>query len=301
MTPDRPPTHAVVPSAAELGFRSELIFHRADGEVIDLRAEHGCRLIRTPGNPTYYWGNYLLFDRAPRAGDAQRWEPLFERLIERRQPLSTHRAFGWIEDAAGEIGDFLAAGYTRNDAAVMQTARVPVVPSPTLIAQLRPLALDGEDAEREWSALINLSVATRDPRHDELGYREFARLSVARWRALAEARQGHWFGAFVDDAAGPRLVAALGLYVEAGRQDGERLARFQSVMTDTAYRRRGLCRALIAAATQHVRDAFAADRFIIVAAAGEMPEQLYASVGFFTAGMQRGVQRMSAPGPSEGD
>ena len=52
-------------SAAALGFRSELIFHRADGEVIDCRAEHGCRVIRTPSNPTYYWGNYLLFERAP--------------------------------------------------------------------------------------------------------------------------------------------------------------------------------------------------------------------------------------------
>ena len=29
-----------------------------------------------------------------------------------------------------------------------------------------------------------------------------------------------------------------------------------------------------------------------VAAAGEMPEQLYASVGFAAAGLQRGVQRM---------
>jgi predicted GNAT family N-acyltransferase len=64
-------------------------------------------------------------------------------------------------------------------------------------------------------------------------------------------------------------------------------------MTDAAYRRRGLCRALIAAATRHVRETLAADRFIIVAAAGEMPEQLYANVGFIAAGRQRGVQRTS--------
>jgi hypothetical protein len=42
-----------------------------------------------------------------------------------------------------------------------------------------------------------------------------------------------------------------------------------------------------------VRETLAADRFIIVAAAGEMPEQLYASVGFVAAGRQRGVQRTS--------
>jgi GNAT superfamily N-acetyltransferase len=281
-------------SGAALGFRSELIFHRADGEVIDLRAEHGCRLIRTPSNPTFYWGNFLLFEQAPRAGDAPRWEQLFERLIEQRQPQSTHRAFGWLEDVPGEVDDFLAAGYRRNDTVVMQMTRLPVAPAPTLATELRPLALEGKDAEREWEALLDLSVATRDPEHGEVGYREFARLSVGRWRALAEAGQGGWFGAFVEDAAGASaLVAALGLYAEVEPEDGERLARFQSVMTDAAYRRRGLCRALIAAATRHVRETLAADRFIIVAAAGEMPEQLYANVGFIAAGRQRGVQRTS--------
>jgi GNAT superfamily N-acetyltransferase len=63
-------------------------------------------------------------------------------------------------------------------------------------------------------------------------------------------------------------------------------------MTDAAYRRRGLCRALIAAAAQHARDDLCADRLVIVAAAGEMPEQLYAGLGFVAAGLQRGVQRM---------
>ncbi|MBS1135244.1 MAG: hypothetical protein H6R02_2385, partial [Burkholderiaceae bacterium] len=75
-------------------------------------------------------------------------------------------------------------------------------------------------------------------------------------------------------------------------EDGERLARYQSVMTDAAYRRRGLCRALVATAARHAREELRADRLIIAAAAGEMPEQLYASLGFAAAGLQRGVQRM---------
>ncbi len=88
------------------------------------------------------------------------------------------------------------------------------------------------------------------------------------------------------------LVAALGIYAEAEREDGERLARYQAVTTAEPFRRRGLCRALIALAARYARDQLRADRLIIVAAAGEMPEQLYASVGFVAAGLQRGVQRM---------
>jgi RimJ/RimL family protein N-acetyltransferase len=282
-------------SAATLGFRSELIFHRADGEVIDCRAEHGCRVIRTPSNPTYYWGNYLLFERAPGPGDAQRWPALFRRLIASNQMQSTHRAFGWMEDAPGDIGGFLADGYSQNNAVVMQSIDVPVVPAPTIDARLRPFTLDGVDADSEWSALVGLSVATRDPEYGEDGYRLFARQRVERWRALARAGRGNWFGAFIDQAGTtPRLVAALGVYAEVEREDGERLARYQSVMTNGAHRRRGLCRALIAAAARHARDVLRADRLIIVAAAGEMPEQLYSSVGFSAAGLQRGVQRMGA-------
>jgi RimJ/RimL family protein N-acetyltransferase len=282
-----------VPAAAALGFRSELIFHRADGEVLDCRAEHGCRVIRTPSNPTYYWGNYLLFEHAPRPGDEARWLALFERLIAAAQPESTHRAFGWMEDAPGDISVFLAAGYTQNNATVMQTDVVPSVPAPTLDVQLRPFALAGAVAERDWSALVALSVATRGEQFTESDYWPFARRRAERWRALAQAGQGNWFGAFVDDAGSmPRLVAALGVYVEGEPEAGERLARYQSVMTDAAYRRRGLCRALVAAAARHARDELRADRLIIVAAAGDMPEQLYAGLGFVAAGLQRGVQRM---------
>jgi len=279
-------------SASALGFRTELIFHRHDGEVADLRAQLGCRVIRTPSNPTYYWGNYLLFDAAPRAGDAQRWPALFDELIAARQPQSTHRAFGWLEDSAGEVDEFLAAGYTRSNATVMQTRAVPIVPAPAVQADLRPFARSGAAAEHEWSALLELGVATRSEEHTEAAYRPFAQQRVARWRAQADAGHGDWFGAFVETGGAPVLAAALGIYAEQQAEDGERLARYQWVTTDPAWRRRGLCRALIAHAAGYAQHTLRADRFVIVAAAGEMPEQLYADLGFVAAGWQRGLQKM---------
>ena len=160
-----------------------------------------------------------------------------------------------MEDAEGDVGGFLADGYSMNNAVVMQSTDVPRVPAPTIDARLRPFAPAGGEAESEWTALVELSVATRDPHYGEEGYRSFARQRVASWRALARAGRGNWFGAFIDQAgSAPRLVAALGVYAEAEREDGQRLARYQSVMTDGAYRRRGLCRALIAMAARHARE-----------------------------------------------
>jgi hypothetical protein len=41
-----------------LGYRTDLIFPTFDGEIID-RGDY--LVIRTPKNPTFYWGNFLLF------------------------------------------------------------------------------------------------------------------------------------------------------------------------------------------------------------------------------------------------
>lgn len=277
-------------TGAALGFRSELIFHRHEGEVVDLRAQHGCRVIRTPSNPTFYWGNYLLFDAAPRAGDEQRWPALFGELIAARQPASTHRAFGWMEDGAGDVAAFVNSGYTLDDSTVMTRRGAPHATTPIAGVQLRPLARSGA-ASGEWAALHALAMATRSPQHSEADYRPFLQRRIAAWRSLSERGSGDWFGAFVPGEE-PLLVAALGLYAEPQPEDGERIARFQSVMTDAGWRRRGLCRALIAHASAHAIREWAVDRLVIVAAAGGMPEQLYASAGFSAAGTQRGLQRM---------
>lgn len=48
-----------------LGYRTDLIFHRFEGEVTD-RGHY--LVIHTPSNPSYRWGNLLIFDAPPEAG-----------------------------------------------------------------------------------------------------------------------------------------------------------------------------------------------------------------------------------------
>jgi GNAT superfamily N-acetyltransferase len=277
-------------SAGELGFRSELIFHRFAGRVDDLRAEHGCVRVLTPGNPSFFWGNFLLFEQAPTSDDVLRWPALFERLITAVQPASAHRAFGWLDDAPGQIEPFLRAGYEAVDSAVMSANSLLPAPPPRAAALLR--RFEGDD---DWRRLIDLHVGTREADHPESVYRAFATARAAQWRAMQAAGLGAWFGAFVAEGGRESLASALGIFVEtpSGLADTrDRIARYQVVVTVKAHRRAGLARALIVEAARYAREHLGAARFVIIAAADEMPERLYSSLGFERMGLWRGLQKV---------
>jgi len=77
-----------------------------------LRRGHGYIAVRSPANPTHWWGNLLLFDRPPGPGDGERWEERFDAEFG-DDPRVRHRALAW--DALGELGDaeaeLVARGY----------------------------------------------------------------------------------------------------------------------------------------------------------------------------------------------
>jgi hypothetical protein len=73
-----------------IGYRSELIFIHFDGQVLD-RGDY--LVVKSPANPSFYWGNFLLFARPPEAGDEERWRNLFKHEIG-RPPEVTHQVFG---------------------------------------------------------------------------------------------------------------------------------------------------------------------------------------------------------------
>ena len=51
-----------------LGFRSDLMLLALQGSTITREADH--LVVRTPANPDFHWGNFLLFDRPPAPGMA---------------------------------------------------------------------------------------------------------------------------------------------------------------------------------------------------------------------------------------
>ena len=169
-----------------LGWRTDLIFARFDGEVVD-RGHHLC--VRTPGNPTFWWGNFLLFRHAPGAGDLDRWMALFDEEIASRQPASRHRAFGIdVRDRLALPPDFAAAGFTLNEATVLTLARdqllAPRKSSPPGL-EFRVL-----DLPRDSAAVVDKQVLVDAARYEPVGYREFAERQMDRYAAMQRARPG---------------------------------------------------------------------------------------------------------------
>lgn len=257
-----------------LGYRTDLIFAAYDGVITD-RGDH--LVIRSPLNPTFYWGNFLLFERPPAPGDLERWQALFAREIG-VPPEVGHQTFGWdtTDGEAGVIEPFLEAGFRVNRSVVL-TAREPRLPArPTQGYEMRPL-----ESDDDWAQAIENQVLMREPEHEEAGYRLFCERRMARYRAMAGDGLGAWYGAFFDG----RLVGDMGLF-----HDGE-VARYQAVQTHPEHRRRGVAGTLVVEAARHARAAFGVRRLVIVADQGEPAERLYRSVGFRAREAQIGLER----------
>ncbi len=258
-----------------LNWQTDLLFARFDGEVHD-RGDH--LLVRTPGNPTFWWGNFLLFDRAPRDGDLAAWMAAFGREL----PEARHRTFGVQSLAPVTLpAEFAAAGFELAEATVL-TLRA---------AQLRPCPKPGPQAlrfavlelPRDAGAVVDQQVEVDAARYEPVGYRVFAERQMARYGAMQAAGLGHWFALVAPDG---RVAASCGLFRDPARGDG--LGRFQYVSTHPAWRRRGLCSALVHAVCRHGFAAMGLETLVMVADPAEVAIGIYESVGFVrgTSGWQ---------------
>jgi GNAT superfamily N-acetyltransferase len=264
-------------TAAALGYRSDRVLHEA-GVVFE--RHDGYTVTRMPDNPTYFWGNRLVFDRAPQMDDARRWPQLFAQHIGVPQPASRHWAFGWREAQPGAVQPFLDQGCTLLESVVMTARRLdPYTPKVSVV--LRPLA------DADWAALHALHMLDRPVEHPPEAYAEFKHREIAQWSRLCAVGRGRGYGAFHGDA----LCAALGIFVDIDASDGLRLARYQQVLTHPQWRRRGLCRALLQAAARYATDTKGAELLVIVADALDTPREIYAAAGFTDRGVMYGLQR----------
>jgi len=269
---------AGVDGGLSLGWRTDLIFARFDGEVTD-RGNHLC--VRTPGNPTFWWGNFLLFQHAPGPGDLERWTALFEEEIAARQPASRHRAFGVdVRERLALPPEFAAAGYTLSEATVLTLSR------DQLLAPARPMpagvSLRVLDLPRDGPAVVDKQVAVDSGRFEPTGYREFAQRQVERYAAMQAAGLGHWFGLVAQVDGREVLAASCGLFRASARpgDDASRLGRFQYVSTHPAWRRRGLCTALVHAVCRHGFEAMGLDTLVMVADPADVAIGVYESLGY---------------------
>jgi ribosomal protein S18 acetylase RimI-like enzyme len=259
-----------------IGFATDLALLSLGGSSVEDRGDH--IVIRTPDNPSHWWGNFLLLDGIPPPDEQASWIDVFHAL----NPAAHHVAIGFdeVRGSVDALSGFTGAGLAAGCATVMTAAEValPTTPDEGVVGRVL-------ETEADWSQSVKLMIRCEDRGLEPIGYRAFVEARAATRRALVTAGHGAWFGMFVDD----RLVSQLGLF-----RAGAKRARFQAVETDPEFRRRGLARALVRVASDYGFSTLAAEQLVMVAEPDYWAIDLYRSVGFVDTESQFQVER---PGP----
>jgi ribosomal protein S18 acetylase RimI-like enzyme len=244
-----------------LGLRTDLALLELGGTQVEDRDNY--LVVRSPHNPTFWWGNFLVLPGVPPPGQTDAWLSRFADEF----PTAEHLTLAF-DGNAGRVDDlaaFTERGLRCEASTVLSTSLVHEPPQPNHEASYRELSSDDD-----WAQSVELRVACNDEQ-EENAFREFAIRKVATNRALAEAGHGGWFGAFVDG----HLHSQMGLFSASPG-----LARFQSVETHPDARGRGLAGTLVHHVSQYGFRELGATTLVMVADPDYSAIRLYRSVGF---------------------
>ena len=234
-----------------VGLKTELGLAATQGKLAD-RGDYV--VVRTPDNPGYYFGNFLVL-----AEPLRELAPWLARFADefRDDTQIQHVAFRWDStDEAGAIEELRAARFDVQDDFVMTATEVSARPIPYEIRPLLP---------HEMQVVADLAFSISDDHSDK--YRRFLNRRATWQRLITDCGLGTFWGAF----DGSQLVGSLGLVTL------DRLARYQDVQTAPAYRKRGIASALLARAAAA---AFEVERYVIIAEPSSDASRVYARAGF---------------------
>jgi ribosomal protein S18 acetylase RimI-like enzyme len=256
------------------------LVHATDIDVLPadrvVERRDGYLVVSSPGNPGHWWGNILLFDEPPSAGDRERWEGLFE-LEFSRSPRVRHVAFAW-DTIDGSLGcareEFAASGYEIEESVglVAGVEGLRSHPRENREVNVRPLASDGTDDEGLWEQVLELQAAEGHEGVPHEEHRAFHRRRLDELRLLFRSGRGAWYVAL--DGTGAEVLGSCGIVVVDDR------GRFQQVDTAASHRRRGICSRLLVEAARHSASTYGARRFVIAADLHYHALPLYESLGF---------------------
>ena len=247
----------------------------------------GYLAVRSPGNPEHFWGNLLVFDDPPEAGDGERWEALFTREFGDDERIR-HMTFAWdrADGATGRARDeFVERGYALEMLVGLVAEAGEVRGHPRESGEVLVRALrhtPGADGTL-WEQVVELQVAARDARFAEDMYRRFCVRRLEELRVMFRAGRGAWYVALGAD--GVEVQGSCGIVVVGPR------GRYQAVDTAQAHRRKGVCSRLVVEAARIAARDHGARRLVICADPDYHALGLYESLGFKPAEHAAGVCR----------
>jgi GNAT superfamily N-acetyltransferase len=266
----------LVETVQSLAYKTDLAILAFQGRV-EHRPEY--LVAESPNNPGYFWGNLLVMKSPPRKGDYPKWARIFRDEFS-HQPLIKHMTFGWdsVSGEVGETDDFIKEGFLVEKSVVL-TATAPDLSAPKNHCPglvVRPI-----DSDDDWAAAILNQVECRNDEFKIEKYLPFKRTQMKKYRDMAEAGLGKWFGAFLNG----KLVAECGVFVFDG------VGRYQAVGTHPDYRRRGICGNLIFESASWAFAHGSAKTLVMVADPDYHAAKVYESAGFKPTEKAIGVYR----------
>lgn len=224
-----------------LGWWTDLEVARRSGSVVSHPSDY--YVVRTPDNPTYYWGNFVLLS-------AQTAPERAREIFAAEFPQAHHVAIGLL----GEPDPGAWPELERDE---VRSSRIP--PSAPAVPGYEVRALAGDD----WRAAWRNECAGMPAAYEDFAWRRIE----ARQRMMA-AGDALFAGCFRDG----ELVADLGVVL-----CGE-VARYQSVQTTAEHRGRGIASWLLAWAGRWAQR-HGAVRWVIVCEPGSPAARLYGRLG----------------------
>lgn len=257
-------------SEGSVAFATDLVARRNEGGRIE--QHDGYRVVATPANPAFRWGNFVLADGDADLGDPETW-------------AARHRAAfpdaGFVSvgvDAASPVLDdapWAAAGFEVERAVVLRAPAAVVAASDPAVVPVH-----GDD---DWA---DVTAITLEDGPQDAEYEVFARARIAAERATVEDGLAAWLA--VRD--GRRIVATLGLLPALPG-----VARYQNVGTLAAFRRRGHAGRLVRAAAALATTRWGCKDLVIVADPDGPAIGLYRRLGFRDAETQLELTRIGRP------
>jgi ribosomal protein S18 acetylase RimI-like enzyme len=246
-----------------LSRQTDLIFARFNGKVID-RGHY--TLVQTPDNPGHHWGNYIIFDSPPGAGDFKIWKQIYQKEFTYYDEMK-HMTFTWdcTPLVPGDYQEFTMQGFEFNQGIALTTNKLTYPPKYNHDIVIKKITKD-----QEWQQVVLLQILCADPKFYNSGYETFKRRQISQYKAMNRQGLGDWYGAYIGD----QLVGDLGIFFEGP------LARFQNVGTHPKFRRRGVCQTLVYESAKMALEEYGVETLVMEADAEYHAAKIYESVGF---------------------
>jgi GNAT superfamily N-acetyltransferase len=217
-------------------------------------------VIRSPHNPDYHWGNFILVTNNSLVNDSDRWLQTFSDAF----PEVTWIAIG-LPQYPEFAENWITPGIEIERLDVLKALEQPACPQ--ISSGYISRVLEGTD----WDLLLarEISENKKSGEHDAESFERYIGKAIEGFKELCAKGLAAWFGVFY----GSELVADLGI-VLCGKT-----ARYQSVQTDEKHRRNGLASHLLGKAAEWAGQK-GATAWVIVTESTNDAGRIYRKAGF---------------------